>query len=96
MNKIQQAVDSYNFTNSSAVGAPPNMVSEDNSVLNHLLIKANSRKLEVNAQVFLRNSKLLEKGSKFRVLVKEKNIRGLRRGFKPSFSGKVYVVSELL
>ena len=42
------------------------------------------------------DSKMPEKGSKFRALVKEKNIRGLRRGFKPSFSGKVYVVFEFL
>ena len=33
-------------------------------------------------------------GSKFRVLVREKTIRGMRRGFKPNYSGKVYIAKS--
>ena len=50
--------------------------------------------METNAEVFARNTKSMELGSKFRVLVKEKNVRGLRRGFKPTFSGKVYIAAS--
>ena len=87
------AVESYNSQNNSTVGAPPEEV-EDNEVLSHLLTKANSRKLEQNAEIFPRNTKNMEPGSNFRVLVKEKNVRGLRRGFKPTYSGKVYVAKS--
>ena len=90
---LPKAVEGYNSQNNSTVGAPPKEV-EENDVLSHLLIKANSRKLETNAEIFSRNSKNMEPGSKFRVLVKEKNVRGLRRGFKPTYSGKVYIAAS--
>ena len=93
IDKLPQAVESYNSQNNSTVGAPPKEVG-GNEVLEHLLIKANSRKLEQNAEIFSRNTKDMEPGSKFRVLVKEKNVRGLRRGFKPTFSGKVYIAKS--
>ncbi len=72
------------------MGAPPSEV-EGNDVLEHLLIKANSRKLRVNEEVFLRNRKNMVVGSKYRVLVKEKQIRGMRRGLKPTYSGRVFI-----
>ena len=93
IDKLPQAVESYNLQNNSTVGAPPKEVG-GNEVLEHLLIKANSRKLEQNAEVFARNTKGMEPGSKYRVLVREKNVRGLRRGFKPTYSGKVYTAAS--
>ena len=90
IDKLPAVILAYNSSNHSTVGAPPKDV-EGNEVLTHLLIKANCEKVEHNAEAFLRNKKNMEPASKFRVLTREKSIRGLRRGFKPNYSGKVYI-----
>ena len=85
----------HNSQNKETVGAPPDQVS-GNEVLEHLLVKANSEKIRHNSQIFLKMKKGLEIGSPFRLLIPDKRIRGMRRGFQPRMSAKTYKVKEFL
>ena len=75
-------------------GAEPNDV-EGNEHLQFALLRANTAKLERNHAAFVRMSRGVELGSKFRVPGVQKQ-GGFRRGAQTQFSSTVYTVAAIL